>query len=161
MKSFDSVYGKKRNIAINEHKTAVDRDHSTIVAAVKKEFGINDFRTLTEAERESYRSMINEMWNREEGLTEKGVAFLNESKDTLTDKSTDEQIARFIKKSINPVVDRVLQDIVLKKESKIVKDTKAAIDSQIGRKYSNKAYREEVGKLLIAFVGKAINSIKL
>jgi len=161
MKSFDSVYGKNRNNAINEQKAAIDKDHATIVAAVKKEFGINDFRTLSEAERDSYRSMINEMWNKEVGLTEKGVAFLNESKLPLTPESTDEQVVKFIKKSISPSVERILQDVILKKESKIVKETKAAIDSQIGKKYSNKLYRQQVGEILVAYVAKAVNSIKL
>ena len=40
MKSFNTVYNKERNNAINEHKSVIDNDHARLLAAIKKEYGI-------------------------------------------------------------------------------------------------------------------------
>ena len=98
MKSFSTAYHISRKENKAEKETLIEQEHIKIVAAMKHEFGINNFGTLTEAEKKSYRSMLNEMWTRENGLTEKGIKFLTESVAPLTKDSTPEQIEKQFKK---------------------------------------------------------------
>ena len=41
MKSFESVYNTKRCDAINEQRLAADADKAKLVAAIKKEYGVD------------------------------------------------------------------------------------------------------------------------
>ena len=69
MKTFSSAYYISKKQSIAEKETLIEQEHNKIIAAMKKEFGINSFSTLNESEKKSYRSMLKEMWNREKGLT--------------------------------------------------------------------------------------------
>ena len=100
MKSFENVYNTSKNVALNEQQKVFAADKDKLLAAIKHEYGVKDFNSLSEAEKSSYKSMLNEMWNSSTGMTEKGIAFLNESKAVLTEQSTDEQIEKYFKKSI-------------------------------------------------------------
>lgn len=161
MKSFDSVYGTARTMAINEHKETVLKEKGKIVAAIKKEFCVNDFSTLDESEKDSYRAMINEMWNEKEGITEKGREFLNESVAPLTEKSTDDQIKRYIKRQLAPIADKVISDLISGKEPLPVVDIKKQIDEQTGKKYPKGPYKQQVYTILAEFIGKALKAVKL
>ena len=100
MKSFSTAYYISRKESKAEKEALIEQEHVKIVSAMKHEFGINNFGTLTEAEKKSYRSMLNEMWTRENGLTEKGIKFLTEAAAPLTKDSTPEQIEKQFKKEI-------------------------------------------------------------
>ena len=116
MKSFENVYNTSKNVAINEQQKAFAADKAKLIAAIKHEYAVKDFNSLSEAERASYKSMLNEMWNSSTGITDKGVAFLNESKAVLTEKSTYEQIEKFFKKEFKVCVEDFISNGVHGKE---------------------------------------------
>ena len=160
MKSFNTVYNKERNNAINEHKSVIDNDHARLLAAIKKEYGINDFSTLSESEKASFKNIINEMWDRTNGLNEKGISFVNEAMKPLTEASTDEMIDNYIIKSLKPNADKIIQDLILDKESRFLADVKVAVERDTKKKLSKKRYVELIGKVIVPYLSKKVNSIK-
>lgn len=95
MNTFNSAYKNSKQELLEAKKGLVDRQHIQIVEAVKDYYAISSFSELTESEREAYRSLICDMWNPTEGMTEKGRAFLNEERQ-LNDKSTPEMVKKYI-----------------------------------------------------------------
>ena len=160
MKSFNTIYNKERNNAINEHKSVVDNDRAKLLAAIKREYGINDFSSLSEAEKVSYRNIINEMWDRENGLNEKGITFVNEAMKPLTEVSDDAAIEKYIIRSLSPNVDRILQDLILDKQNKTLIQVKATVENDTHKKLSKKRYVEIIGKVLLPFLSKKVNALK-
>lgn len=160
MKSFNTVYNKERNNAINEHKSVIDNDHARLLAAIKKEYGINDFSTLSESEKASFKNIINEMWDRTNGLNEKGISFVNEAMKPLTEASTDKMIDNYIIKSLKPNADKIIQDLILDKESRFLADVKVTVERDTKKKLSKKRYVELIGKVIVPYLSKKVNSIK-
>ena len=160
MKSFNTIYNKERNNAINEHKSVVDNDRAKLLAAIKREYCVNDFSSLSEEEKVSYRNIINEMWDRENGLNEKGIAFVNEAMKPLTEVSDDAAIEKYIIRSLSPNADKILQDLILDKQNKTLIQVKATVENDTHKKLSKKRYVEIIGKVLIPFLSKKVNALK-
>lgn len=160
MKSFDSVYNTKRRDAINEQRLAADADKVKLVAAIKKEYGVNDFCNLSESEKASFRAMINEMWNRETGLNERGRSFLNESSVPLTEKSTDEQIEKFAKKTFKANADWMCQNLIMGKQDETIVKVKKQIEEQAKKKLPVKTYRQWIFDVLSKHLASKIKDFK-
>lgn len=160
MKSFESVYNTKRRDAINEQRLAADADKAKLVAAIKKEYGVNDFCNLSESEKMSFRTLINEMWNRETGLNERGKAFLNESVAPLTEKSTDEQIEKFAKKTFKANADWMCQNLIMGKQDETIVKVKKQIEEQAKKKLSVKTYRQWIFDVLSKHLASKIKDFK-
>lgn len=158
MKSFNTVYKKERNTAINEQKSILDNDYAKLIAAVKREYSVNDFSKLTETEKNSFRSIINEMWDRERGLTEKGVVFINEAMKPLTETSSDEDIDNRIIKLLKANADKILEDIVAGRKNTLLLEVKSNVEKDTKKKLSKKRYAELVGKVICPVLGKRINT---
>jgi hypothetical protein len=160
MKSFNTVYNKERNIAINEQRSAADNDRAKLLVALKKEYGINDFSALSEEEKASFKNIINEMWDKTNGLNEKGMSFVNEAMKPLTEMSTDEMIDNYIIKSLKPNAHEIVKDLILDKESRFLADVKVAVERDTKKKISKKRYVGLIGKVILPYLGKKVNSIK-
>lgn len=161
MKSFENVYNRSKHNAINEQQKAIAADKAKLVAAIKHEYGVQDFATLVnEAEKESFKAMLAEMWDRESGLTSKGVAFLNESAAVLTEKSTDEQIEKFFKREIKANVDKIVETLVLGKECSFCGELKKKIETYTKKKVSTKTAKQWIFDVCCAFIGQKVKSIK-
>jgi len=160
MKSFNTVYNNKRNTAINEQRSIVDNDHARLLAAIKKEYGVNDFSTLSEEKKSSFKNIINEMWDKTNGLNEKGIAFVNEAMKPLTEVSDDDAIEKYIVRSLNANVEKIFHDIVLEKDNKILAQIKSTVENDTHKKLTKKRYVEIIGKVLIPYLSKKVNAIK-
>lgn len=160
MKSFNTVYNKERNNAINEQKAVADNDHAKLLAAIKKEYGVYDFASLSESEKASFKNIINEMWDRNNGLNEKGIAFVNEAMKPLTEISDDASIEKYIIRSLTPNADRILQDLILDKQNKTLVQVKETVEKDTHKKLSKKRYVEIIGKVLLPFLSKKVNALK-
>ena len=160
MKSFNTVYNKERNIAINEQRSAADNDRAKLLVALKKEYGINDFSALSEEEKASFKNIINEMWDKTNGLNEKGMSFVNEAMKPLTEMSTDEMIDNYIIKSLKPNAHEIVKDLMLDKESRFLADVKVDVERDTKKKISKKCYVGLIGKVILPYLGKKVNSIK-
>ena len=160
MKSFENVYNTSKNVAINEQQKAFAADKAKLIAAIKHEYAVKDFNSLNEAERASYKSMLNEMWNSSTGITDKGVAFLNESKAVLTEKSTDEQIEKFFKKEFKVCVEDFISNAVNGKECGCCKEIKSKVEEYTKKKLSNKVAKQWMYSVCCDYIGSKIKSVK-
>lgn len=160
MKSFENVYNTSKNVALNEQQKAFAADKAKLLAAIKHEYGVKDFNSLSEAEKSSYKSMLNEMWNSSTGMTEKGIAFLNESKAVLTEQSTDEQIEKYFKKEFKACVENAVQAMASGKECGCCKEIKAKVEADTKKKLSNKVAKQWMYAVCCDYIGSKIKSIK-
>jgi energy-converting hydrogenase A subunit M len=160
MKSFENVYNTSKNVALNEQQKVFAADKAKLLAAIKHEYGVKDFNSLSEAEKSSYKSMLNEMWNSSTGMTEKGVAFLNESKAVLTEQSTDEQIEKYFKKEFKACVENAVQAMASGKECGCCKEIKAKVEADTKKKLSNKVAKQWMYAVCCDYIGSKIKSIK-
>ena len=160
MKSFENVYNTSKNVALNEQQKVFAADKAKLLAAIKHEYGVKDFNSLSEAEKSSYKSMLNEMWNSSTGMTEKGIAFLNESKALLTEQSTDEQIEKYFKKEFKACVENAVQAMASGKECGCCKEIKAKVEADTKKKVSNKVAKQWMYAVCCDYIGSKIKSIK-
>ena len=160
MKSFENVYNTSKNVALNEQQKVFAADKAKLLAAIKHEYGVKDFNSLSEAEKSSYKSMLNEMWNSSTGMTEKGIAFLNESKAVLTEQSTDEQIEKYFKKEFKACVENAVQAMASGKECGCYKEIKAKVEADTKKKLSNKVAKQWMYAVCCDYIGSKIKSIK-
>lgn len=160
MKSFENVYNTSKNVALNEQQKVFAADKAKLLAAIKHEYGVKDFNSLSEAEKSSYKSMLNEMWNSSTGMTEKGIAFLNESKAVLTEQSTDEQIEKYFKKEFKACVENAVQAMASGKECGCCKEIKAKVEADTKKKLSNKVAKQLMYAVCCDYIGSKIKSIK-
>lgn len=160
MKSYNSVYNNQRRNAINEQRSAIDNDRARLIAAIKKEYGINDFSSLDESSKGMYKNMINEMWTKENGLTEKGTAFVNEAAAVLTPASDEEAIHKFVTRTIKANADAILQCAVSGKECKVLSDLKATVEQDTKKKLSKKNFVKWIGEIIIPVLSKKVNAMQ-
>ena len=104
--------------------------------------------------------MLNEMWNSSTGMTEKGIAFLNESKAVLTEQSTDEQIEKYFKKEFKACVENAVQAMASGKECGCCKEIKAKVEADTKKKLSNKVAKQWMYAVCCDYIGSKIKSIK-
>ena len=95
MRKFSEVYNSKLD-KINESKRInADKQRLDLLSAIKREYGISSFNTLSESEKNVYTKMIHEMWDSVDGLNEKGLKFVNESEVSLSKESGKQEIIKF------------------------------------------------------------------
>ena len=94
MKSFNTAYNVSKNNVKEARAALIEQERAELVAAIKKEYGINSFSALNESERKSYRAMVLKMWSKENGMNEKGRQFLAEGVIVLTPEATAEQVIK-------------------------------------------------------------------
>ena len=160
MKSFRNVYNTSKRVAISEQQKTFAADKAKLVAAIKHEYAVKDFSSLSEAERASYKSMLNEMWNASTGITKKGKDFLNESKAVLTEKSTDEQIEKFFKKEFKICAEDFIGRSVQGRECACCKEIKDKISEYTKKKLSNKVVKQWMYSVCCDYIGSKIKSVK-
>ena len=161
MKTFSSAYYTSRKESIAEKTALVEQEHAKIVAAMKKEFGINSFSALNESEKASYRSMLNAMWNKETGLTDKGIKFLNEAAAPLTPESTPEQIKKSFQREIKANVNNYLSICCGNSNSwEDAVKLKNKIEADVNHKLSAKDCKTWIYEIVSAEIAKKVKSIK-
>ena len=161
MKTFSSAYYISKKQSIAEKETLIEQEHNKIIAAMKKEFGINSFSTLNESEKKSYRSMLKEMWNREKGLTAKGIKFINEAAAPLTPDSTPEQIKKAFQREIKATINNYLA--VLLGGNGNISDAgklKSKLESELKKKISTKECKQWIYEIVSKELAKKINAFK-
>ena len=161
MKTFSSAYYTSKKQVLSEKQALVEQEHSKIIAAMKKEYGINSFSTLNESEKQSYRSMLNAMWNKETGLTEKGIHFLTEAAAPLTPDSTPEQIKKAFQREIKANINNYLA--VLLGGNGNISDAgklKTRLEGELKHKISVKDCKQWIYEVVAKEIGKKIGAFK-
>lgn len=156
MRSFSIVQENNANRILNEKKVKADSQRVELLSAIKKTYGISNFKTLSESEKSVYRNMINEMWDSVEGLNERGLKFVNESEITLSKESKDEVIKKFIEQEFR----KNLEDYILVVLNKKVTNNKPVnVRSRVleltGRKFKPENFKQIFKEILANFVDKS------
>lgn len=92
MNSYNNAYNNSRRDAKARDLEMYESQRIDLVNAIKREYGISDFSTLSESEKQAARKLITEMWSPKTGLNKAGMDFINEGKRTLKKESTLEQV---------------------------------------------------------------------
>lgn len=160
MKSFENVYNSSRQTALNEQQAVYAAEKATLIAAIKHEYGVQDFNSVSEAEKASYKAMIAEMWTPTTGMTHKGRAFVNESAAVLTEKSTDEQTEKYFKKEVTANMNNIVSSMVAGTECAFVSELKSKMEADLKKKLSNKTVKQWLFDAVCTYIGKKAKAIK-
>lgn len=162
MQSFSNACQNSKTNVLNEKNNIIDRQHNDIVNAIKKEYGISSFASLTESEKKSYKTLLFEMWSPKEGLTKKGERFLNESKTIITADSTDEQIVKYFSREIlEQVKSYVNGGISIARLEELSREVKTSMDEMRGSKVPAKLLKEALYQMICKEVLKNVRGFKL
>lgn len=157
MRSFSNVQENNANRILNEKKVKADSQRVELLSAIKKTYGISNFKTLSESEKSVYRNMINEMWDSVEGLNERGLKFVNESEITLSKNSERDEIIKFITQEFNKNLFGYFEGITGKRftggsnpiSPKALRDE---VEKAVGKKYDPKnfkrIFKERINELI-------------
>ena len=153
MRSFSQINESNANKIVNDKRIKADSQRVELLSAIKKTYGISNFKTLSESEKSVYRNMINEMWDSVEGLNEKGLKFVNESEITLSKESNSQEIIKFIEQEFR----KNIEDYVLVALNKKVTNNKPVnVRSKVyeltGRKFKPEDFKQIFKRMLTNMV---------
>lgn len=160
MKDFSKVYNSSKESVNLEKQNKIDQEHKMILESIKSEYMIDKFSALNDALKESYKSLILEYWNPKTGITKKGLEFLNENKQTLTDKSTDDQIKKYFMRSIKSRIHEIMNDLN-RADITVVNPILKEIKELTGKKIPNKEVKQWIYEIVCKYIGDIIKSYKL
>lgn len=161
MKSFSTVYNERQADAVAKKRLLVEQQHAQIVAAVKKEYGVSSFATLNESDKAYYKSLINCMWDKHNGLNEKGVRFVNEAIAPLTKESTPEQIKKCFQREVNADIASIVACINSQNPNCTRLSTiKSNIEKDLGKKISARDVKEWTMELVQKHLVKGLRAVK-
>ena len=96
MKKFNEAYEQSKKTITESRQQQIDREHALVVESVKREFGVTDFKTVSDFEKNELRSIILEYWDPKNGLTEKGRNYIDNGVSALNESSSPETIKRHL-----------------------------------------------------------------
>jgi hypothetical protein len=97
MRKFNTVFKEKQNESIKNHEDKVLNEFKDVYAKLLENYNITSLNVLNESSKTAFMSQINEMWNDEIGLSDKGKKFLNDNCLFLTENSTPAQKKHYLK----------------------------------------------------------------
>lgn len=101
MRAFNSVVKDKRNELSAKAKQKINEQKDEILSQLLRDRNVKSAYDLNESNRASLKATVLNMWSPETGLNKKGYSYLFESEiPELTEKSTPEEIAKWISASI-------------------------------------------------------------
>ena len=161
MRNFKEVYNDNKSKVDENLKISADKERVELLGAIRKEYGVKDFAGLSESEKVQYKKLINEMWSPEIGLNERGRMLVNESKMTLSDTSTPEQVEKFFAKTIKGDINNYLlwlasDGVNGQNPVKVKKD----MEEQVGKKLDSKVIKNLLYELLCAYLKTKIGKVK-
>lgn len=95
MRKFSEVYNSSKKVVNEQKRAEADKDRIQLLKAIRRTYGISDFNSLSESEKTEYRNLILEMWDKTEGLNEKGINFINESEIVLNNETSNPNIMKY------------------------------------------------------------------
>lgn len=160
MKSFNTVYNRKHALAESERRSVIDREHSELIAAVKREYGVANLSTLSESEKNECRRIINEMWSKESGLNDDGRLYIAEGCAPLNENTTPEQIEKRFKREVKINIDEICKCLASGSDCVALKKIKSDIEGQIGKKISARDAKMWTNEICAKHMASKLSSVK-
>ena len=160
MQSFSNIQERNANKILESKRIAADAQRVQLLGAIKKTYGIESFKSLSESEKSVYRNMINEMWDSVEGLNERGLKFVNESEITLSKESDKQEIIKFIEQEFRKNLMGYFEGMTGKRftggSNPITpKHVRDEVEKIIGKKYDPKNFKQIFKQVLADLVDKS------
>lgn len=143
MRSFSQIHESNANEIMLKKRAKADSQRVELLSAIKKTYGISNFNTLAESEKNIYRNIINEMWDPIEGLNDNGIKFVNESEIILSNQSSNPEIVKFIEQEFMKNMESYLLTILNKKvtNNKPV-NVRAEVEKFTGKKFKPENFKK-------------------
>jgi len=114
MKKFGEIYKQKVNEAESRQETKVLDDFKLVYGAMLEHYGLTSIHQLDEESQISFLTELNHYWGEEEGLSEKGVSFLEKRSASLNENSTAVQKKNFLRTKSYAVINETFRQTNLK-----------------------------------------------
>lgn len=148
MRKFSTVFKEKQNESIRLHENKVLGDFRNVYSKLLENYGTVSFDSLTEKSKKAFLGELNECWTETEGLSEKGVKFLNDNCAMLTESSTPAQKKDYLKKKAKVLISESFRQYDLKYK---IYDILDEMYTQIkGENISDVLSANAIGNMLIA-----------
>ena len=161
MRNFKDVYNDNKNKVNENLKIVADKERVELLKAIREEYGVKNFNELSESEKNQYKILINEMWNPNTGLNERGRMLVNESKMTLSSTSTPEDVQKYFTKVIKGDIANYLLWLAtdgVNGQSPI--KIKKEIEEQIGKKMNSNVVKYMLFEILCVYLKSKIVKTK-
>ena len=160
MRNFLEVYNTNKERVDESNRISADKQRVELLKALKREYGIQDFKSLSESEKTTYKRMNNEMWDANNSLNEKGLKFGNESEITLTKESEKEEIIKAIKNMFNENLYGYFEGMTGKRftggsNPKMPKVVREVVEKTTGRKFKPENFKAIYKELLCKLVDES------
>jgi sugar-specific transcriptional regulator TrmB len=139
MRSYNELHAAHAEKLNEAKRMQADKERLTLLSAIKNVYGVSNFNALSESDKCVYRNMINEMWNKETGLNEKGVKFVNESEVSLSNNSGTQEVIKYIEQAFR----KNLEDYILVALNKKVANNKPVNVRNEVTKLTGKQFKPE------------------
>jgi len=97
MRKFNTVFKEKQNESIKNHEDRILNEFKDVYAKLLENYNITSLNVLNETTKLAFLSQVNELWNDQCGLSDKGIKFLNDNCLFLTENSTPSQKKNYLK----------------------------------------------------------------
>jgi hypothetical protein len=114
MRKFQDLFKEKQTSALQLKEHQVLYDFKKVYSALLEKYNIVDFYKLNEKYQEVFLGELNNYWDEEEGLSEKGNRFLDQRSDYLYENSTPLQKKNYLKKKATVVISESLRQYNMK-----------------------------------------------
>lgn len=156
MNSYSTVYNNGKKAAKAEQLALYENQRVELVNAIKKEYAITDFSSITEGERKAFHKMISEMWSKESGLNKAGEDFINEGKRPLNESSSPDKVMKEYQRRVKTMLNNKFASSPLfnTADARNLAEIKGEIEEKIGSKLSIKDCRAWFYEVMCGYVGK-------
>lgn len=114
MQRFSEIYKRKLNESEVHQETKVAEEFKSIYGAMLEFYGLRAINNLNEESKLSFLTELNRYWTEEEGLTEKGQAFLQKRSMSLNENSTAVQKKNYLRSKSYAVINETLRQSKVK-----------------------------------------------
>ena len=114
MKKFGEIYKQKVNEAESRQETKVLADFKLVYNAMLEHYGLTSVHQLDEESQISFLTELNHYLSEEDGLSEKGTAFIEKRSVSLNENSTAVQKKNFLRAKSQAVINETFRQTNIK-----------------------------------------------
>lgn len=156
MRKFSEVYNSSKKVVNEQKRAEADKDRIQLLKAIRRTYGISDFNSLSESEKTEYRNLILEMWNKNDGLTEKGRQFINESEIVLSSDTSDRNVLKYVAMEMGNNLQKYINGAFgFDGDSISPAKLRQSIIEKTGKKYSADAFKKVMNTIIVNALNKS------
>ena len=116
MRKFNTVFKEKQNESVKNHEDKILNEFKSVYTKLLENYNITNLNDLDESNKTAFTKQLNEMWDDTQGISEKGVRFLNDNCLFLTESSTPSQKKNYLKQKSSVMLKESFRQYDLKYE---------------------------------------------